>query len=169
MKPLSLTVRQASSPSELTGPPGLVRRPGQPPAPAVVRAVQPERRAPVGDRRTHQVRVDGLDRPGLYRLRVAGAAGGAAAETALADEEPAEYIYAVNPPAGAEGDLASLKVDEIRKIIGEDVTVLGSGEVGQSRKELIGGTEVSRTLLYVVLALCLLETLMAQRFGHFRE
>jgi len=171
-----LTARQASARAELTGPPGLVRRAGQVPEPAVVAGLTPAPRREghasswPADRRTLLVSHDKLDRPGLYRLRVAGSSGVGAVEAALLEEEPAEYLYAVNPPARSEGDLASLDADLVAKtILGEGATMLRSDQVGQSRKELIGGTEVSRTLLYLVLALCLLETFLAQQFGHFRE
>ena len=118
------------------------------------------------DRLTFLARADGLDRPGFYRLRVAGSTASQALETALLDEEPGEYIYAVNPPAESEGDLRSI---DLTAVMGGEENIVRPDQIGQKHAELVGGAEVSRTLLYIVLALCLVETYLAQRFGHFRE
>ncbi|MDD4890733.1 MAG: hypothetical protein PHU85_12485, partial [Phycisphaerae bacterium] len=125
------------------------------------------------DRRQFIARAEDLNLPGLVSLKVADVSPGLGPDGRPLPpdrvEQQSKFIYAVNPPALAEGNLRTFDVPAIKTMLGKSAKVMTFEELGESRAQLLGGTEVSRTLLYIVLALCLLETLLAQRFGHFRE
>lgn len=138
-----------------------------------VSAVEDQTGSTTADRRQFLVRADNLDLPGLYVLKVADVPTGkdAAGRPLPADrtEQQSRFIYAVNTPAATEGELKTVAPDAIREMLGSGAKILTPEDLVEARSDLLGGTEVSRTLLYIVLALCMLETVLAQRFGHFRE
>ena len=119
-----------------------------------------------------------LDVPGLYQLKVGQVASqlGPDNNPVPTDrlEQLSRFWYVVNPPAAEEGDLRTISDQAVKDIMGKDsqgnqVAVLRPADLKNAKADLMGGSDFSRTLLYVVLALCLLETLLAQRFGHFKE
>lgn len=142
-----------------------------PKATAGPRPVDAASKAPVGLWQS-QATTEDLEAPGIYELTVSGAT------SATTDYKPVptdrlerltQFYYAVNPPALAEGDLTPQGDVAIKAILGEGATVLNGRDWKKAWMDLSSDRDISRYLLYAVLALCLLESLLAQRFGHFHE
>jgi hypothetical protein len=170
-----LTAEQAANPGEMQ-----LALPGAmaPPHPAPV-TIAPEARFAAGDaaaatdRRQYVARSGDLDQPGLYVLKTADVRPQADLDGKPLPvdrvEQLSRFIYAVNPPALEEGNLRSLDPKVISEMLGGNIKVLTEKDVKQAATDTPGGGRLSQTLLYMVLALCLLEMLLAQRFGHFKD
>ena len=102
------------------------------------------------------------DRAGVYKVTPKDKAG--------AEEEPdepdrAEQLFAVNVPA-RESDLTRISEQELRKVYGGFDFEYRRGAARRERAaEVTRGGELWRGLAYALLALVLLESVLAQRFG----
>src|SRR5262249_2394193 len=115
------------------------------------------------------LRFGETDISGIYKVRLG--------------KSPREYLYAVNVPAStedqqaSESNLARTGTEELQKTYPEwetqVVTDLGqvehatAGEGGEMTYYAPQGTAIARVLLLIVLALVLLEVVLAWQFGHY--
>ncbi|MCG3181391.1 MAG: hypothetical protein BIFFINMI_03779 [Phycisphaerae bacterium] len=151
----SLTVEEAQSGPKLTIPTP------DGPRTELLNARPMEGASPLSQRQ-FEVAYGPLVTPGFYRLEV----------SRLTNGEPVrqEFRYAVNPLASAEGDVRTMSDDAMGAVLNKKVRQVKTADLEDSgAAALTGAREISKILLYCVLGLCLLETLLAQRFGHFRE
>ena len=170
-----LTAEQAANPGEMQlALPGVMAPPHAAPM-----AIRPEARfaegdpAAAADRRQYVARSADLDQPGLYVLKTAEVRPQADADGKPLPvdrvEQLSRFVYAVNPPALDEGNLRTVDVKTVSEMLGGNIKVLTEKDVKEAATDTPGGGRLSQTLLYLVLALCLLEMVLAQRFGHFHD
>ncbi len=143
-----LTAAGGVNPVELT-----LLRPGAGSAGGAVEQIVPTpiEGAPTDAKRRFMATSSPLAAPGIYRI----------------DSGDEAFLYAVNPPARTEADVRSVRTQQLEATFAERVVAVVPSELSETRQELAGGREISKFLLFAVLALCLTETFLAQRFGHF--